>query len=76
MSRSYRKSWITDGYKGSKRKQFFKRLANKVVRRAEDVPDGKAFKKFFDTWSICDYRYYADVTETWWCDKPWHYNRK
>ena len=75
MSRSYRKSWVTDGYTGSKRKQFFKRLANKVVRRSEEVPNGKAFKKFFDTWSICDYRYYADVTESW-CDNPCYYNRK
>lgn len=40
MSRSYRKPWFTDGYKGTSRKPFAKKEANKKVRRSEDVPDG------------------------------------
>jgi len=57
MSRSTRRPWFTDGYKGSKRRQYNKRYANHVVRHTEDVPDGKAYRKLFDTWSICDYRF-------------------
>ena len=57
MSRSYREPWFTDGYKGSKRKQWYKRYANHVIRNTDDIPDGKAYRKFFDTWSICDYRF-------------------
>lgn len=76
MSRSHRKSWITDGYKGSKRRQFYKRLSNKVVRRAEEVPNGGSFKRFHDSWNICDYRWYVDVTEAYWCDNPWRYTSK
>ena len=76
MSRSYRKPWVTDGYKGSKRKQFFKRLANKVVRRSNEVPDGKAFRKFFCTYDICDFKFYADIRDEYWCEDFWKYNRK
>jgi len=57
MSRSTRQPWYTDGYKGSKRKQYYKRYANHVIRHTDDIPDGKAYCKFFDTWSICDYRF-------------------
>ena len=32
MSKSRRVPWITDGYKGSRRRQFFKNYANRVVR--------------------------------------------
>jgi hypothetical protein len=60
MSRSYRAPWITDGYKGSKRKQFFKRDANSCIRHIADIPDGNAYRKFYDTWSICDYRFPYD----------------
>lgn len=56
MSRSYREPWYVDGY-GTKRKKFYKRQASKKVRRAEDVPDGKAYRKFYDPWDITDYRF-------------------
>jgi len=58
MSRSYRKPYVTDGYKGSKRKQFCKKYANNVVSKTEDVPDGKAYRKFSNTYDICDYRWH------------------
>jgi len=61
MSRSYRKPWYTDGYKGSKTKQFMKRLSNKIIRRTEDVPNGKAYRKMsVNPWDLCDYRYPYD----------------
>jgi hypothetical protein len=68
MSRSYRKPYCTDGYKGSLRKQFFKREANKKIRNSEEVPDGKAYRKFYDPWNICDYHYFVpkENLEKWW----------
>lgn len=77
MSRSFRKPWVTDGYKGSNRRQFFKRRSNKVIRKTENIPDGKAFKRVINSWDICDYRWYESPTSmSRWSLKPWKYNRK
>lgn len=76
MSRSYRKSFITDGYKGSKRRQYFKKYANHVIRKTDDIANGSAFKKVSDTWDICDYRWYFNPAEKFYKDKPWRYLRK
>lgn len=73
MSRSYRKPIVTDGYKGSRSKQWNKRYANRVICLAQDVPDGKAYKKFFESWNICDYKWDVDLTKE---EEPWKYNRK
>ena len=69
MSRSVRKPWYTDGYKGSKSRQFFKRLANRRLRRTDvDIADGNAYRRFFESWSICDYRWLYDPRPRirWW----------
>jgi len=69
MSHSIREPWYIDGWKGSKRKRFFKRYANKVVRRTViDIADGKAYRKVFDSWSICDYKWLYDPKPRirWW----------
>lgn len=76
MARSYRKPWITDGYKGSKRRQFFKNIANRRIRKAKDVPDGKAYRKFFCSYDICDYKWYANMNDDWYKKEFWKYNRK
>ena len=57
MSRSRRKPWVTDGYKSSGRRQWFKNYANRVVRHAKEVPDGKAYKKLYCSYNICDYKW-------------------
>ena len=59
MSRSYRKPFVVDGYRGSKRKAFFKNYANRIIRRTmEEIPDGSSFIKFTGmTYDICDYRW-------------------
>ena len=55
MSRSRRKyPCIKDRY-GSKSLSFYKRLSNSKIRRTEDVPDNKGFKKVFESWKIHDY---------------------
>lgn len=56
MSRSYREPWFVCGY-GSKYKKYIKRYANSIVRNTIDVPDGRAYRKLFDSWNISDYRF-------------------
>jgi len=53
MSRSYREPVFVCGY-GSSYKKFAKREANRVIRRAKDIPNGKIYRKYFDSWNICD----------------------
>ena len=55
MSRSYREPWFIDSY-GSKSKRWSKRMASKAVRRAEEVANGKAYRRFFDPWNIVDWK--------------------
>jgi len=73
MSRSYREPIFTDGFKGSRRRQFYKRYSNKIVRQSKEVPDGKAYKKFSDSWNICDYKMFYDSRYNL---KPWKVFRK
>lgn len=54
MSRSYKKNNIyTDGRTPTPK--YMKRLANKKVRRSRKLPNGKAYKKVFETYDIHDY---------------------
>lgn len=55
MSRSYRRPWVTEKQKG--RVGYWKRQANHKVRRSSDVPNGKAYRKFYNSWNICDWKY-------------------
>jgi len=56
MSRSYREPWFVDSY-GSKSKKFDKRHANRKIRNADDVPNGRAYRKYYDPWNIADYKF-------------------
>ena len=86
MSRSYRKPYYVDGY-GSKRKVIAKRYANHKVRRTKEViADGKAYRKIYDPWNICDYifRYHPEPSIFWnkgipelcYPEPIWRVNRK
>lgn len=57
MSRSYKK---TLGY--CDRNPWAKRQANKKVRRTWDIDSGGAYKKLYDSYAICDYKflYYSE----------------
>jgi hypothetical protein len=65
VSRSYKKPWITDqqpsrpGATTPSRSKAAKRSANRVVRQAEDVADGKAYRKESCSWSIRDWSFYC-----------------
>lgn len=61
MSRSFKKSPVctdhcTPGTKWSKRQ------AAKAVRRSTEVDDGKAYRKLYNPWIICDYRFYRTLS--------------
>ena len=53
MSRSYKKHDIVK----DPANKAMKRYANKKVRHTKNIPNGKAYKKFFESWDICDYRW-------------------
>ncbi len=57
MSRSKRKPMLTDGY-GTKHKHVTKRRANRAVRKAKEVSDGKAYRKEYNSWDIVDWKFW------------------
>lgn len=63
MSKSYKKTPILqDGY-GSKQLYWYKRQANKTVRRKKEISSGKAYRKVYDTWIFRDYVFRETYTE-------------
>jgi hypothetical protein len=56
MSRSYKKvAAYTDHNRGTWAR---KRFASKAVRRkTNELVNGKMYKKIWETWSICDFRF-------------------
>ncbi len=61
MSRSKREPYAVDGY-GSPVKRILKRMANKAVRRT-DLANGSSFKKAYNSWNICDYKFKLEDTK-------------
>jgi len=55
MSRSYKYPVFKDH--GNRE---VKRQANKVVRKYLDIIGGKFYRKLFDPWNICDWKWYPD----------------
>lgn len=64
MARSYRQPIYTDGYKGSKRRQYYKRYFNHVIRKIDpfddSLMDGRMYRKVNNPWDICDYKFWHD----------------
>jgi hypothetical protein len=38
------------------RNPYFKKLANKKVRRTPELPNGKSYKKIFESYDISDFK--------------------
>lgn len=58
MSRSRKKNAVCK----QKNDKFMKNYANRVIRRGvvrETVPSGMAYKKYFEPWDICDWRWFV-----------------
>ncbi len=67
MSRSYKNTPVFKPYSRLNSK-WYKRQAGKKVRRADyGLGKSKRYRKIFETWDICDYRFYEvmpDSSET------------
>lgn len=61
MSRSYRKfPCVKDSQRHNnpvRKRHQSKTYASRLVRRKEDVPSHSAYRKFFNSWDISDYRF-------------------
>jgi len=56
MSRSYKKHPVySDHWEG---KKFTKKWANRKIRHSKDIPNGKQYHKFYESWNIADYHCY------------------
>lgn len=50
-----------------KNSRFSKQQSNKKIRKFKKIiANGRAFKKVFPSWDICDYKSYPIVYETRW----------
>jgi hypothetical protein len=57
MSRSYKRvPGYTCGY-GTVERKFEKSKANRKVRRMTGIVNGMMYKKFYNSWDICDYKF-------------------
>jgi hypothetical protein len=61
MSRSYKKHPVCTDHHDKWRKK----LANKLVRRQSELYQNNSYKKLYDSWDICDYKFYTSFTEYW-----------
>lgn len=66
MSRSYKKHPFCKDRDSGK---WGKRHCNKVVRKSNEVPNGKAYRKLVEPW---DYIYDYSFSQTWKEYKKWH----
>jgi hypothetical protein len=56
MSRSFKKPWVKDRSRNGQK--ILKRQAAKVVRKySHYIPDGRWYRKLFERWNLCDYRF-------------------
>lgn len=71
MSRSFKKIAIIKD-----QVTWMKRYANKKVRRTPNIPNGKAYRKLFDSWDICDYKFMyfskQELIEQGYCKDTFH----
>ena len=59
MSKSYKKNPVCK----DPNNKYMKRFANKTVRHAGDVPNGKAYRKYFQSYNISDYSFRCSLLE-------------
>lgn len=64
MSKSHKKTPV---YKDSTRKgptfKSGKQIANRIIRRKSDIPDGGGYRKAYCSWNISDYMFRMDENE-------------
>ena len=69
MSRSYKKFPLAKQGKSNKvGKKFANRRVRRQIKRGIDIPSGRSYKKVYESWDICDYRWTkskADTIQDW-----------
>ena len=62
MSRSYKKTPVVkDGCDNAGSRKYSKRRAHKKERKTQDLGNkSNYYRKVFETWNICDYRFYKE----------------
>ena len=45
-------------------------MANQKIRREKDVSNGKQYRKYVESWSLCDCRYDIRFENNTWNTKP------
>lgn len=66
MSRSRKKNPVTTD---NSCRKYWQRQANKRIRNTdvyEDIPDGARYRRYFDQYTICDYKFFWDPTPRVW----------
>lgn len=71
MSRSYRKNYVTQQSYSPNVASYYKKTANKKVRRDDDIPKGNGYRKVYEAWKICEYKSKIDINAWWMKDTPW-----
>ena len=56
MSRSYKNPHVDKCKAGRHIMRKMKRVANKAVRHAAEVANGRAFRRIWNSWDLCDHR--------------------
>lgn len=70
MSRSYKRSPVYTVKGDSK---YWKREANRKVRKAKGLgKKSKMYKKVYESWHICDYRFYIKREHLAECEEDLH----
>jgi len=63
MSRSFKRTpGFTDQQRRPRTSKWFKRQANKKVRKMSPtflIPDGKSYRMFYNPYDICDWKFLA-----------------
>lgn len=68
MSRSYRKTLMV-----CDRGPWYKRYANRRLRQAKNVQNGKWYRKYSDPWDIRDWAFTFSLDDEWLKGKWWKY---
>lgn len=65
MSRSYRKhTYVTDKQRNKcPHRLKSKTIANRMIRRTDDIVNNAAYRRIYDSWDICDWKFTLSENE-------------
>ena len=64
MSRTYKKNpYITDNSNSHEMKKIASRVTRRKLNSSDSIITGSKYKRFFDSYDICDYKFRLDLNE-------------